>query len=51
MEADGNYSVIRLKTGLGAGMTVLTGDSIHRDSSFADVEIRQTVGHAVDKRL
>lgn len=47
LEQSGNQ-VISLKTGLGAAMFSVLGDSIHPSSPFADIKVRQAISYAID---
>lgn len=48
IEAAGGM-ILTLETGIGAAMNGVVGDSGHPDSPFADVKVRQALGHAIDQ--
>ncbi|MFC1532395.1 ABC transporter substrate-binding protein [Thermodesulfobacteriota bacterium] len=50
LKASGKYEVTKLKTGNGASLWSLAGDSIHPDSVYSNLKVRQAVAHAIDKQ-
>lgn len=48
LEKAGNYTVIKFKEGMGSTLYGVIGDSIHPDSPFSDLRVRQAVGYAID---
>lgn len=48
LAADGRFTIMSLKSGMGNGVDLLIGDSGHADSPFADVRVRKAVTAAID---
>jgi ABC-type transport system substrate-binding protein len=48
---DWGAEVVPLKTGLGALIAGVIGDSAHPDSPFANLKVRQAVSHAIDTKM
>ena len=45
LEAEGKYNIVQYKVGFQHG---IAGDSLHADSPFADIRVRQAMTHALD---
>ena len=50
LETQGKYNIVNLKTGLGTGLVMMAGDSIHPESPLSNVKVRQAVEYAIDKK-
>ncbi len=50
LETQGKYNIVNLKTGLGNGLVMMAGDSVHPDSPLSNVKVRQAVEYAIDKK-
>lgn len=50
LEKAGGVQVLNLKTGQGAVIYGLMSDTVHPNSPFANVKVRQAVGYAIDNK-